>query len=119
MKNIRLFEGFMDKYYEEITEDEYMILSSTRGVVKFEDWEINKIKSMFGKKWNVKLHPLSGVSLINVWEKSDSIYLKDIFTITITPLPDEYYLVSFRRPSQMFKCDQLDGLKKLLQDKGI
>lgn len=64
-------------------------------------WEGDKITRTFDNSWNVKL-TLKGID------------------VSITRLKDEYFLVNWdMNVNSLYKCDQLEGLKKLMEDKGV
>ena len=69
---------------------------------------------------------LYGVKLYSKYKRGTINISKDIFiyNITIKSLKDEWYLVTlntslYSDQRLMYKCDRIDGLFKLLTDKGI
>ena len=103
---IKLFEEY-NEYYKEITYDEY---SSYFDVVLFltRD-EIKRLGKVF------KDHSVVYDSHKRVFKRS---FVPDGVPTTvgyIDKLPDEWYLVYYRY--KHYKCDQMEGLIKLLEDK--
>lgn len=114
MKHLKLFEGYLDNYYSEITEDEYHSYSNISNFVSMEQKYIDKLS-----KLNFKIDK---VGMFKISDNTD---------IHIYPLEDEYFLVaaaflvatavkgSKKYKYCYYKCDQFEGLMKLLKDKEI
>jgi len=103
-----LNEGLNDKYYLKHDFNDFT------GSIPFDESEIRKIKRIFGENWIFSFG--DNLTWLLVWSRS-TIDKDSEPTVYIRPLDDEYYLV--RVGVEKFKCDQLDGLKKLLMDKGV
>lgn len=82
----------------------------------FENWEIKKIEAMFGDRWVLNFAYDS--TWLRLWKK-DGFEKSTEPDFYICPLPDEYYRVVLypKHNREMYICDQLDGLKKLILDK--
>jgi hypothetical protein len=102
MKWIKLFEGYLDQpEYEEIEVNDYLlqILNRVDNLVTISPTIVNQIK---GKIPNNVKFKLTVHDSRKEWREPAKL-------VKILELTSD----------KMFKCDQLDGLKKLLQDKGI
>jgi len=141
MKHIKLYEGFnTDDYYQEINDVEWdrfdpiMMTKSTiekiqkiipsvklhqgtttltNGQLKFALLKFNRFS--FEKKTEIKQwYSMTGKKY-------------EIIGLSIFETEDEYFYVSYSKrinkdnvaKIEIYKCDQLDGLKKLLKDKEI
>lgn len=126
---MKYFEGFGGDYYEEIGREDFLKLS-LHSKIPFEGRVYVKIISLFESKTKVEWKRDSGARFvdgklkpvdINFWCQEGSPYV-EIFQIE-----DEYFLVSIRFSLRFFstsrteswKCDQWDGLVRLLVDEGI
>lgn len=115
---IKLFESFnTEDYYQEISFSEYMYNLRMRTTIS--DILHNNFLSLFDmSKWREigpYLHndELNSVMISNPIEETD---------IGISVLDDDWYLVRLVSHQSSdgdtyWKCDQMDGLKKLLKDK--
>lgn len=124
MNNIKKFEYFNYSFYKEILSDEFNELHD-----KY-DWHIKN--SDIGRKEIDLIKSSVEESPRNIFN-NDSIYLKIGFTpngyklnCTIRKFDDEWFSVMILRvenghtlPPKFYKCDQFDGLVKLLQDENI
>ena len=139
MKYIKIYEGFLtEDYYQEISNVYYNDLTQTRE--KFTNHILDEIKSMLGSNYS------SIIGKIESWKIRDSIYSyriyedKTLLSIymyynqsyyisNIVMIKDEWFLIqlknytykvdrNFLDSEQFFKCDQIDGVKKFLQDFG-
>jgi len=120
MRHIKLFEGFSDPLYDEISYVEYSIEmnknlndSFTHTQCKFLE---KNIKSIY--KTKVVRHIFTATVPSSEVDKD---HPNDIF---ICRKDDEWYLVRIefhltRQEYGYYKCDQWDGLLELLKDKGI
>ena len=128
MIHMKYFEGFGGDYYEEIGREDFLKLS-LHSKIPFEDRVYVKIISLFESKTKVEWKRDSGARFvdgklkpvdINFWCQAPPTTgypsLVEIFQIE-----DEYFLVSIRldRKDKSWKCDQWDGLVRLLVDEGI
>jgi len=125
MKWIKLFEGYLDEYYQKINRVDFDVYqwgedNSLNNRVDFD----RKIMTNIG-------------SLLNNGFKFDRLYIgSNVMTITgnresilIIQLEDEWFLVRqqvedimsgpYNESYNYYRCDQVEGLKKLLKDKGI
>ena len=106
MKHIKKFNESNSDYYSDITKEDYFRLISIK-VLPFNDHE-KKILSDMG--YNV-------TSTISLRQKNNEFPPFKIMTL-IKKLYDDWYLViydSSNEPTRYYKCDQLDGLLKLLE----
>jgi hypothetical protein len=115
---IKLFESFnTEDYYQEISFSEYMY--NLRMRITISDILHNNFLSLFDmSKWREIGHyhhndELNSVMITNPIEETD---------ICIGVLDDDWYLVRLvlyqsNDSDTYWKCDQMDGLKKLLKDK--
>jgi len=128
MRYIKLYESIGGSYYQEISSNEYSIRASgntdfteeeekkliKKNWEKLSDSEIQKIMEHFPKKCK-STQEVKGRLIISY--NNDEILL-------IIKLKDEWFLLYDMRWCDMtggesevyYKCDQLDGLKKLLTD---
>jgi len=125
MKYLKLFEGYLDEYYQKINRVDFDVYqwgedNSLNNRVDFD----RKIMTNIG-------------SLLNNGFKFDRLYIgSNVMTITgnresilIIQLEDEWFLVRqqvedimsgpYNESYNYYRCDQVEGLKKLLKDKGI
>ena len=139
MKHIRLFEGFnTDDYYHEINDVEWdrfdpiMMTKSTIDKIKnlipsAELHEGNQHCEFIRDGKLIKFNRLSYEKKTEI--KQEWYYIKkyEIIGLSIFETEDEYFYVSYNKridkdnvaKIEIYKCDQLDGLKKLLKDKEI
>jgi hypothetical protein len=120
MKHIRLFEGFnKDEYYQEIHEDTIPhLLKSSGGYTTFSKRDLNILCDDYGfnyTRW--------GDGSERIYKQSKKMGRKNSFTIYIYQLPDEYFILNvyyggYPIEKSFYKCDQVDGVIKLLEDKG-
>jgi hypothetical protein len=110
---IKLFEAFnTEDYYTEITFEEYLNLvgeSSQNDDCLLSDEEKLWIKENFPiKQWQTKRKDKTILGTIT----NEFIFYK---------LEDDYFLCSLVNSLQptYYKCDQFEGFKKLLKDKGV
>jgi hypothetical protein len=126
MKHIKLFETFNDKYYQKIEVYEY---DNLLGIGHYDeeeslrrrvtDVEFNKLKKLFSDRRCLPYRVDD-----DGWEdeSGNGVYVdasyddKKSINIWIDGLEDDWYLVS--DSDGPYKCDQWDGLMKLLNDKG-
>jgi hypothetical protein len=115
MKHIKqwsIFEGFnTDDYYQEIEYNEWFAQRLNRLYIS--DNLNNRIKNLFDSSFDYQKQDSQG-SVIYVDIKED-------IEVIIMINDDEWYYVYLlsNNYSGYYKCDQFDGLKKLLKDKGI
>lgn len=114
MKHLKLFEGYSDKFYSEITEGEFYdlsnFISSENSFISLENKYISKLI-----KFGFRVEKGGFICSDDVkWMFKDN--------ICIYQLEDDYFIVSIsehiNNPHiKYYKCDQFDGLIKLLKDK--
>jgi hypothetical protein len=108
-------------YYEEIPMGMYDIMYNDSKLVKISEYEIGKIKTMFGRvevdeerRGHRKYNPLT-VKSSNGWVE-----------FFVLKLDDEWWLVKMTKESRniggnyresAFKCDQIEGLIQCLRQK--
>jgi hypothetical protein len=123
MKYLRLFEGFGGDYYEEIGREDFLKLSLS-SKIPFEGRVYVKIISLFESKTKVEWKRDSGARFVDGKLKPVDINFScqgGSPYVEIFQIEDEYFLVSIRlgREYKSWKCDQWDGLVRLLVDEGI
>lgn len=114
MKHIKLYEGFNnDDYYQEIDYEEWFTQRLNR--LNISDTLNNRIKNLFDTNDYQKVDGRG--SVIYVYK----ICQGNLCEIKISLNDDEWYYVALEREPEdtFYKCDQFDGLKKLLKDKEI
>ena len=134
MKHIKLFEGFnKDEYYQRVDSEDSPLLNKDR----FDDYEwvdlssrvIDYLKGEIMYGWEIsdsgRYRGFSFVKLsMNVYRRGKIVPVisciifessDDWFWVSQTIHSDGYPAV----PRQTYKCDQFEGLLKLLKDKGI
>ena len=118
MRHIKLFEGFSDSLYDEISYDEFSIEmdKNPNDDSSHKKWKFleKNIKSIY--KTEIIHHVFTATS-----SEVDNDHPNDI---CILRKDDEWYLVriEFHRTRQKYgyyRCDQWEGLMRLLKDKGI
>jgi len=118
MKHIKLYEGFNnDEYYQEIEYDEYFAQRVNR--LNISDNLNNRIKDLFDTYLGNDYLKVDGQgSVIYVDSKDDKGTLCEI---KISLNDDEWYYVALEKEPEdtFYKCDQFEGLKKLLKDKEV
>ena len=140
MKWIKLFEGFdKDDYYQEIdgsvifTEDDESIHLPISEKLKkaFKSWFVDRPLECVIREWVITVK--TSDSWLQVFEVSDEYYHIQIgsinkeehidhgrslhYTMTVTPGISRRVgnIIGIR----FYKCDQIEGIKKLLKDKGV
>jgi hypothetical protein len=109
MRHLKLFEGFDGgEYYQEVSGDDYT--SNNIKMIEMSDRVKNQIELWFSDDPNNTIYYGMGM---NVSCKLGFIYIYE--------LEDEWFdvFLSGSGNTTFYKCDQLDGLKKLLEDLGI
>ena len=127
MKHIKLFEGFNnDDYYQEIDYDDWWDNREIRIEMSSRTIEVISGILMF---WDIDVD--DNKDMISAYNQNVSIKNYD-YEIKVYEVDDEYFYVQVTRsypgstPAgstfkqlSWYKCDQFDGLKKLLKDKEI
>ena len=165
MKHIRVFEGFRDEYYTEISDNEWnewdlKLLDYEEGRIDkpFIDFPLNQFlmlksrsvnnEGVFRSNWiftNDKKYRIIGggygggsfnkshsgiMWVLNVLVEDSGINRQRYWNVTVWYCDDEWYMVEISteygvpyyglvRDMEYYKCDQFDGLVKLLVDKGF
>ena len=128
MKHIRLFEGFnTDDYYQEIEWNEWFSQRLNRLYIS--DNLNNRIKNLFdttGDDGPRTLYRKTTYQKVDgqgsvIYVDKIKIYQGTLCEIKISLNDDEWYYVAIEKEPEdtFYKCDQFDGLKKLLKDKEI
>jgi hypothetical protein len=121
MRHIRLFEGFKDDYYQEITSGEANDLEEEGRIVGFSTKDRERLDIIIND------NPTTRRTIKSMRYCDDCLVfrLNDEYSshVSIEPLEDDYYLVFTSNNkidgSKYYKCDQWDGLMMFLKDKGI
>ena len=127
MKYLKLFEGYLDEYYQKITFNDFEVYqygkdNSVNNRVDFDRKLMINLGSLFTEGFKFGTLYIGG-----------SIYGMAINgnreSILIIQLEDEWFLVRqqvedimsgpYNESYNYYRCDQVEGLKKLLKDKGI
>jgi hypothetical protein len=121
MKHIKqwsIFEGFnTDDYYQEIDYEEWYDQRLNR--LNISDNLNNRIKNLFDSRSDYQKQDSKG-SVIYVDKKDKKDKKGTLCEIKISLNDDDwYYVYIYNEVREYYKCDQFDGLKKLLKDKGI
>jgi hypothetical protein len=112
----KLFEEYSKEAYYTLVHDMWGETKFS-GENHFDRWEIKKLRSLLEDRWVLTF--ASDFIWLCLWEKEEFEKSRDP-NVYIWRLPDEYYLVViYPKNGEMYKCDQFDGLKELLLDKGI
>ena len=127
MKYLKLFEGYLDEYYQKITEEDFEVYQYGN------DNSVNN-RVDFDRKLMINLGSLftEGFKFGTLYIGGGSVYVTingNRESILIIQLEDEWFLVRHLQPVSLYgpliisynyyRCDQVEGLKKLLKDKGI
>jgi len=118
MKYLRVFEGFVGDYYQKVDNEEYWDNLAER--LEMSSNLIDKIRKLF-PGCEVYLIPFFELESDLDYITSDGdlcIKIKDFMTIRLYEVDDEYFYVNVNDESY-YKCDQFEGLVKLLVDKNI
>ena len=125
MKYIKLFEDLDEDGYEEISPSTYSeelnntFFSEYKSKVQKLFINIGRIKSISDKGYSISINKLDNG---NLYFNKSIIQGESIHSVWVYILPDEYYLVASRLYQEdddifmCYKCDQMYGLQKLLED---
>jgi hypothetical protein len=128
---IKLFETFENNdYYQEIESDEWFDSMNSRIEISH---VLNNIKNLFGDKFICKerFHSGKTESIIEVTSWGPNTQSDYQYLIRITLNDDEWFYVHCvivkglgkkertKQSIKIYKCDQWEGLVKLLKDKSI
>lgn len=111
MKHLKLLEGYFDKYYEELTYDKWVEITEQNNE-DFSDKDKSKLEILLKECDNIVIFKW-GNKILQIKTSKSYIYIES--------LVDDYYLVwiDYGISDWYFKCDQFEGLVKLLKDRGI
>lgn len=123
MKHINLFESFekTEYYYQEITQDEYNpIFNGDNDYITFEDKYSKKLISLGFEQNQNRLKCCH----IHIFKPGDGNTPEDVIDVYVYQRQDEYFDVELAHgipnsTSEYYRCDQIEGLFKLLKDKDI
>ena len=141
MKHLKFFEGYMDYQYEEISEDEYqrfLYKDNIANPVNFNPRNLNDLTTRL-KEFGYRTHPEPGQgqkATFNLGRTDISEYGKRIvcwylninpdpqnyrnYPVVIYQMDDDWILVNMSRwDGSWYRCDQYEGLIKLLTDRRI
>jgi len=119
MRHLRLFEGYLDKYYQELTYDDMVSWFNQTEKSKLTQKMYLRIVNLFGPEWEKEPH--NNTWSIDFRKPTD----RGVWHVITGMLYDEWFYVVIRysgRPVSnewCFKCDQFEGLEKLLKVKEI
>ena len=125
MKHLRLFEGFnQDEYYQEITSEEFNDLEDEGMIVGFSPKDRERLDIILNNNVWPRFSKTIRSSSYNSGGCLVLMLNDDYFShVAIEPLEDDYYIVFTSNNkidgSKYYKCDQWEGLMRLLKDKGI
>jgi hypothetical protein len=126
---IKLFESFTtDDYYKKLNYEEYQELYNFYDNKEaFNKNEVNFFNNLTGDKIRIdfwrkqKKHTSVRTSSFDDSDEVALCILNKYIYVNLTKLKDNYYIVNFyaggRYTSEYYRCDQFDGLLKLLKDK--
>lgn len=100
--------GNKDDFYVEITPDEWYDLVQTKSI--FFDKEYSKFEKAFKGKLILTLHRQYKKNIIGINGKD----LDDIAEVNL--MKDEWFLIGIFKIGKFYKCDQLEGLFRCVED---
>ena len=121
MKYLQIYENFgNNEYYEEISIHAYIELR--KNSLDIDEVELIKLKSVLGEidtqYLKIKTWPDFAGPDIQKDDVCVQFYIPNKGRwVYLYILSDEYYIIHITKPSLYYKCDQIEGLKKLLKDK--
>lgn len=107
----------INEYYDRIRLNEYVAYRN-KNIVRFTKRELNEIDKYFkniNQSYFITEEPISD-DIKEVLVDVVVVRVGEHGYIFILSMPDEWYLVNHRH-STFYKCDQLDGLFKFLEDR--
>lgn len=116
MRYLKLFEGYLDQpEYVEIERDDFLNIFYRN---RFEN--LVTISPNVIRRIGEKIPDNVTMKLVRTFpkRKEKAIHLSDVWEVTIYELKDEWFVVVDDNQF-FFKCDQLEGLLKCLQDRSI
>jgi hypothetical protein len=124
IKTFKLFES--DEYYQEMGEAEYSEIFFNNDdieerIVGFKKGDFDYIRSFLPKGYSIS--KVIGEMIYINKEGGIGKYQIETCVCTITKLKDEWYVLSNldkeKSEEEVYKCDQLEGLKKCFLDKCV
>lgn len=117
LKSLATRKDDSEKFYVKIGESEYDTLYNGK-IEKFKPHEILVLKKSYPKltveeerRFRTGIHYYNSISIKVPNRKYGMIECQ------IIKIPDEYYIVRMEPMSVYYKCDQIDGLLRLLKQK--
>jgi hypothetical protein len=113
MKHLKFFEGFNDSYYEEIRSVDFFRVKN----FPLSENELDEITSIVNQKggW-IQRHRTDLMITIHIPRLKGTVTFDE--HTNVKKSDDEFYYIAYDIMNQkkFYKADQLDGLKKLLDD---
>jgi hypothetical protein len=139
MKYLKLFEGYLDRYYTEIPEDEFyeIFRSGIDSSHELVDIGLDYFERLKGYKtdmnirYNLLRPDVKGILIdSSVRFRSQGERLRELekrphlgYYFEVYGFSDEWFLVKFEDCCSIevvyYKCDQMEGLIRLLKDKNV
>ena len=118
-------KGYLDDFYQEIGQDKFIEYVQSYNRITFDEKLYNKVTSLFinkpGIEWSARRDGDYAYKQINPWTISNilskTINQKLTCGIDISVDDDEWFYVMVRglEKTYFYKCDQIEGLKKLIE----
>ncbi len=121
MRYLKLFNesNTSNDYYRKVSSVEWAQKIDLVTKLTFSDKEIDYLKRLLPSNCDFKLSNYIPFKQDMVRNSELSIYYRT-YTLDISKAEDEYYYIClFRGGAKFYICDQLDGLKKLLEDEKV
>lgn len=109
---LKLFEEYSDSYYKEISVDYFYEVPK----IPIDNRDVERLENLNFRVWSVISKNKLPLEMYKGFASQDG-----FIEVFVSYTDDDYYLVAMygEYRSYFFKCDQWDGLEKLLKDKGI
>lgn len=118
MRYLKLFKESKDEYYTKLNYSQFINESAWHI-----DFSIQSIDYLIIFLINKNIEVNTEDTVMRIYYAENGIHK---LIINIYELPDEYFIVDvgkstyqYAKPTEYYKCDQIDGVKELLIDKGI
>jgi hypothetical protein len=119
-------KGYLDEFYKEIDQDKFIEYVQAYNRITFDEKLYNKVTSLFinkpGIEWSGNYVNIKDTRRdINPWTVSDilskTLNRKLTYGIDISVDDDEWFYVMVRglEKTYFYKCDQIEGLRKLIE----
>lgn len=122
MRHLKFFEGYLDKYYFLISEYEWEQVE----LINFDKKLQNEIESRLKDGWETEDRSSSFMISIFPDTSDENTLFGEDATWRIGQAEDNWFYATFEaidedwdQVFQIYKCDQFEGLKKLLEDQNI